>query len=57
MGERREPVRGTELAPLQRPIGMRGVHLASKTMHFKGCFQRLGRLRAIESIMSDPTHG
>jgi hypothetical protein len=34
---------------LKRPSGMRALHLASKTMHLKGCFQRLGRLRAIES--------
>ena len=28
---------------------MRSVHLASKTRQFMGRFQRLGRLRAIES--------
>jgi hypothetical protein len=30
-------------------VQSRSVHLASKTVHFMGCFQRLGRLRAIES--------
>jgi hypothetical protein len=34
---------------LWRPIGESSVQLASKTDHFLGYFQRLGRVRAIES--------
>jgi hypothetical protein len=30
-------------------MGGASVQAASETMHFMGCFQRLGRLRAIES--------
>jgi hypothetical protein len=33
----------------QRPIDGRGVHLASKTDHFKEYFQRLSRIKATES--------
>jgi hypothetical protein len=33
----------------QRPIENASVQLASKTGLFLGCFQRLGRLKAIES--------
>jgi hypothetical protein len=33
----------------QRPIGQSSVQLASKTGHFLGYFQRLSRVRAIES--------
>ena len=40
---------GFGAAASQRPIGRLGVHLASKTHHFVGYFQRLSRVRAIES--------
>jgi hypothetical protein len=33
----------------QRPIDGGGGHLASKTDHFLGNFQRLSRIKAIES--------
>ena len=33
----------------RRPIDGGGVHLASKIDHFYGCFQRLSRIKAIES--------
>jgi hypothetical protein len=36
-------------AAYQRPIGRLGVHLASKNHRFLGYFQRLSRVRAIES--------
>ena len=35
--------------PKQRPIDAGGVHRASKTDHFQGYFQRLSRIKAIES--------
>ncbi len=34
----------------QRPIDGSGVHLASKTDHFEGYFQRLSRIKAAESL-------
>jgi hypothetical protein len=45
----RRPLQESKRPPSQRPIGRLGVHLASKTHHFVGCFQRLSRVRAIES--------
>jgi hypothetical protein len=35
--------------PRQRPIDGGGVHLASKTDHFQGCFQQLSHIKATES--------
>ena len=35
--------------PKRRPIDAGGVHRASKTDHFQGYFQRLSRIKAIES--------
>jgi hypothetical protein len=34
---------------MRRPIAGGGVHLASKTDHFQAYFQRLSRIKAIES--------